>query len=860
MSETNVRRKKLLSMLLAGAAALSAHAGTAPADDPLFPDVTSLPAAGATDVRFLTNDLIQARWVTRHESWDRTELTPPEPSDFLITADGRSVKISEVGFRRMPVHADYHRLDVTILNEAFLRTASPLPAGTHITVAAPDFWRGTVEAELLPLRFSPAIHINHAGYVPGFPKSATVSLDMGSLGEMALPDGIVGRLLNAEGKTVFEAPLVHRPDRAWRFYQNVWRFDFTDFNTPGVYRIEVEGLGRSAPLRIHSEAFLAAARLHALGMYHQRSGFEKSLPFTRITHKASHTAPAEVPDGSASFSKTDKHVRDMARKNSEGQTAPVMDGVSASLYPILRNGPIDVSGGHFDAGDYSKYTVNSSALIAALVFAVDNFPGVVSIDNLGLPESADGVPDALQIAKWEADFLVKMQDSDGGFFFLVYPRDRAYELDVLPQNGDPQVVFPKNTIATGAAVGALAQCAASPHFRRHYPAEAARFLEAARVGYAFLKRAVAKHGFEGALQAISHYGAFSGHTDELAYAAAALFAATGEKSYEDDLRAWWPDPAGSQSSRWGWWPLFESYGSAARVYAFAESNGTLRRGTSDPAYLSAMREAILRGGHKLLGFAQSDAFGIALPPTSKRREQVGYFWAMDFAFDFATASLLASDPAERTAFRDAIVDAFGFEFGANPANRAFVSGAGPVWRRQVVNRITLNDDRTLAVPGIATGNVVSTPHNLTPYKIEGTAGLRRLFFPSLKDFSFLERAATDAYNVRAEFVTATTARILAAYLFLTANTPAAAEEWRPIEARIAATENGSMVTARLVLPDDVTLGEATVVWEPSGGAPATGETFRGIVPEGSDRRLEAEVVWPDGRRAFAVWKPSGGGP
>lgn len=848
MPETIVRRKKLLPLLLAATLGCAAAS-----DDPLFPDVASLPADGAADVRFVTPDILQARWVTRHTSWEGTDTPPPDRDTFAVTVNDRPAAIAETGFRRMPVHADYHRFAVTLMNEAFLKLAEPAPPGARASVTGP--WDGRVAAALSPDRFSPAIQINHGGYEPGFPKSATVSLDMGSLGEMALPPGTVGRLVDAAGKTVFEAPLTHRPDKAWRFYQSVWRFDFSAFDEPGVYRIEVDGLGRSAPVRIHEGAFLAAARLHALGMYHQRSGFEKSLPFTRYTHAASHTAPAEVPDGSMRFAKTDKHVRDMARKNSEGQKARVMEGVAASLHPILRRGSVDVSGGHYDAGDYSKYTVNSSALVAPLVFAVDNFPGVAAIDNLGLPESADGIPDALQIAKWEADFLLKMQDEDGGFFFLVYPRDRAYELDVLPQNGDPQVVFPKNTISTAAAVGALAQCAASPHFRRHFPQAAEACLAAARAGYAFLRRSLAEHGFDGAMQAISHYGIFSGHTDELAYAAAALFAATGEKTFEDDLRAWWPDPAGSQSSRWGWWPLFESYGSAARVYAFAESNGTLRRGTSDPAYLAAMREAILRGGRKLLGFAQSDAFGITLPPTSKRREQVGYFWAMDFAFDFATASLLATDPTEKAAFRSAIVDAFGFEFGANPAHRAFVSGAGPVWRRQVVNRITLNDDRALAVPGIAVGNVVSTPHNLTPYKIDGAAGLRRLFSPSLKDFAFLERAATDAYNVRAEFVTAITARILATYLFLTAQTPAAARPWTPIEARIEAAEAGDIVTARLVLPAGISPDEAVIVWEPAGGEPSVGATFQGVVPATGDRRLEVEAVWPDGRRAFAVWRP-----
>jgi hypothetical protein len=60
------------------------------------------------------------------------------------------------------------------------------------------------------------------------------------------------------------------------------------------------------------------------------------------------------------------------------------------------------------------------------------------MDNLGIPESGDGIPDVLQEAKWEADFLAKMQDADGGFYFLVYPKGREYESNVLPENGDPR--------------------------------------------------------------------------------------------------------------------------------------------------------------------------------------------------------------------------------------------------------------------------------------------------------------------------------------------------------------------------------------------------------------------------------------
>src|SRR5205823_4710653 len=150
-----------------------------------------------------------------------------------------------------------------------------------------------------------------------------------------------------------------------------------------------------------------------------------------------------------------------------------------SLYPFVNLGPVDVSGGHHDAGDYSKYTINSAALIHYLVFAADSFPGVAALDNLGIPESGDGKSDLLQEAKWEADFLAKMQDADWSFYLLVYPRDREYESDVLPDHGDPQVVFPKTTAVTAAAVAALAEAGSSPLFKSLFPDRAAVYLQKA---------------------------------------------------------------------------------------------------------------------------------------------------------------------------------------------------------------------------------------------------------------------------------------------------------------------------------------------------------------------------------------------
>ena len=57
------------------------------------------------------------------------------------------------------------------------------------------------------------------------------------------------------------------------------------------------------------------------------------------------------------------------------QTAPALTS-SAILFPFVRQGTVDVSGGHHDAGDYSKYTINSASLIHYLMFSVDSLPGV----------------------------------------------------------------------------------------------------------------------------------------------------------------------------------------------------------------------------------------------------------------------------------------------------------------------------------------------------------------------------------------------------------------------------------------------------------------------------------------------------
>src|SRR5205814_2594281 len=170
----------------------------------------------------------------------------------------------------------------------------------------------------------------------------------------------------------------------------------------------------------------------------------------------------------------------------------------------------------------------SSSLSHYLMVSVDSLTGDADLDNLGIPESGDGISDVMQEAKWEADFLAKMQDSDGGFYFLVYPVNREYEGWVTPDHGDAQVVWPKTTSVTAASVAALAQCASSPRFKAAYPATAALYLQKAKLGWQFLMNAVAKYGKNGAYQKITHYSDDFAANAEMAWAACQAYLATGD--------------------------------------------------------------------------------------------------------------------------------------------------------------------------------------------------------------------------------------------------------------------------------------------------------------------------------------------
>jgi hypothetical protein len=842
-------------------------------------DYTNLivPAVGDHALRILNPTLLELRQINTKapdpatvSSWKLVDASghfvAPAASKFTVTVGGQAAAVSSVGFRRRVSYAPLNTSDLRIDNALYLTLATPIADGQAVAVTNPDgtVWPATVIFALTadPLRYSPAIHVNQEGYVPSFPKKAMVGYYLGDMGEMLDTPPVFSIIDVKTNAAVYQGALTLRQDSGYETtplpYQQVYLADFSSFTTPGEYQIQVEGMGTSLPFLIDDGIAMGWVRTYALGLYQQRSGAPGiGLPWTRFAHAPDHTAQASVPvpDTSPAFAFTWTCIKSYTSQLTSNspplqfpQTAQALSSNATSLYPFVNTGTIDVSGGHWDAGDYSKYTENCAQLVHELIFAVDNIPGLSTLDNFGIPESGDGIPDTLQEAKREADFLIKMQDADGGFYFLVYPINEEYEI-ALPQNGQAQVVWPKNTSVSGAATAAMAEAGSSPSMKRYYPTEAASYLAAAEKGWAFLQAATAKYG-SSRYQKLTFYSDDWQDNDEYAWAAAALFAATGNATYQTQLFALFPNPGASSTFRWGWWSMAEGWGNAIRDYAFAAASGRLAASDLDATYLAMCQRQIVAAGENVVTWVADSAYGTPFPPPTKAVLGGGWYFSLDQASDAAVAYLVSPNPA----FLDAIVSAMNYEGGTNPVNVTYLTGLGLKRQQNQVSQFAVSSRRVLPPSGGPQGQITAGFEYIPEYGAE----LSEISYPSdsgnTNTYPYYDRWS-DAYNVTQEFITVNEARSFMATALLASLTSSSSAQWSAPAATITVPSASVLLNSKVTLSVKVPgldLTGARVVWEGRDQHPAFGSTYSFMPVNGGDQWVEAEVEWPDGRRAFAA--------
>ena len=394
------------------------------------PAVHSIPAdsiylqprpVGYQELRILSPTCLELYAVTEDKPGDpaawnfvdeNRNLRLPDKDIFAVTSGRSGIEIDKLGYKRRVLYATRNGDDLRVATSLLLTLKEPLGENATVQVKSQDPTIcpvGVNPVEYHRFRRSEAIHISQAGYVLNMPKSAVIGYYLGSLGELKLAPDTPFHLVDAQtGETVYTGVLKRVLDKGFNWevnpYQHVYQADFSDFTSRGTYRVEVPGLGVSRSFPVGEEPAGLMARAYAQGLYHQRCGTALETPYTRFIHDVCHTEQAYLPTGSNG--RLNERLGYFAQNwdKNPRHTAKPLDRIEHALYPPQRSGRVDATGGHHDAADYGKYAVNSARFIHSLIFAADNFPGVAELDNLGIPESGDGISDILQIAKYEADF------------------------------------------------------------------------------------------------------------------------------------------------------------------------------------------------------------------------------------------------------------------------------------------------------------------------------------------------------------------------------------------------------------------------------------------------------------------------
>jgi hypothetical protein len=295
--------------------------------------------------------------------------------------------------------------------------------------------------------------------------------------------------------------------------------------------------------------------------------------------------------------------------------------------------------------------------------------------------------------------------------------------------------------------------------------------------------------------------------------------------------------------------MAEGWGNAIRDYAFAASSGRLPASDLDATYLAMCQTQIVAAGNNVVEWAADSAYGTPFPPPTKAVLGGGWYFSLDQASDAAVAYLVSPNPA----FLDALVSAMNYEGGTNPVNVTYLTGLGLKRQHNQVSQFAVNSPRILPPSGIPQGQVTAGFEYIPEYGSELSETSYQPDGGNENTYPYYDRWS-DAYNVTQEFITVNQARSFMASALLASLTTGTSGAWSAPAATITVPNTVALlntpVTLTLQVPG-LDISGTRIVWEGRDQQPAFGSNFPFTPVNNGDQWAEAEVEWPDGRRAFA---------
>ena len=496
------------------------------------------------------------------------------------------------------------------------------------------------------------VQINQVGYEINSVKTAKITEDYGVTKANS-------QINNARCYVVKEADnsVVYSGVSTTRKYDDIAEkyvstFDFSSVKEDGRYKVFAP-FGYSYSFEIKSNPYKDVQKALITALYYNRCGAELTTEVVdeKFTHGVCHSG--DVPVYILNKLDTDK--------NSATYGKYIQSSVAKAS---------DFEGGLHDAGDYGRYVTPANQVVADLLMTYEMFG-----ENADCKVLPDSTSDLLEEAKYEMNWLLKMQNkSSGGVYWRIATKefvsygDRPDQDKYFSNSG--LYVSHETLKATAGFVGAAAMSARV--FKDIDPDFSAKCLAAAISGYAYVKAnqeiPSAHNGFSNDTEYPSinagAYGDNSKAWGDIWWAACELFRATGEQTYNNDVISLYNRKTNREIS----FNLNEisaySIGGAG-TFAYLSSNG------GDHDIKTALLSVLTDAADKSLSVSNSDRYNTVLEMSNQ------YQWGSNQVMCVKLKVLAMADYFSGTKkYESAIRNTVCYLLGRNAVNTSYITGIG----------------------------------------------------------------------------------------------------------------------------------------------------------------------------------------
>lgn len=486
------------------------------------------------------------------------------------------------------------------------------------------------------------VYINQAGYLPELPKIFYSSSFADSFYVIESSTG------NIKYRDELYFSVANDPATGLTLYSG----DFSSYQINGNYFIRLSNGDSSHTFSISSNVYDDVYKKSLKGYYFQRCGIALLQPFAGVYYHAA------------------CHPGDGFYHSSTGQS-----------------GFRPTTGGWHDAGDYGKYVVNSGITVGTLLLAYESFPDKFNQDNLNIPESGNSIPDLLDEVRHELEWLIKMQNENGGVYFKV--TKEQFESFIMPQNDSGiRYIHVLSSTATGNFAAIMARAA------RIYQSIDSTFsfqcLNAAVLAWNFLvanPAIVPPGGFNNPIGTVTGEYGDTNDSDERLWAAAELFETTGLSEYHDYVIANYAS-GGIISGAMSWNKVKN-----LALLTYLKSSQT----SASQTIKTQIKNSLISYVNTLLSRASTNGFGVTINPGE-------YYWGCNSdVLNKALLLIYAYEETNNVGYFQTALMQLNYILGTNAHNISFITGIGINSVMHPHHRPSSADGVVNPVPGLLAG-------------------------------------------------------------------------------------------------------------------------------------------------------------